>query len=139
MEFNVGDKVVFGRKQGEKTLGVITKVNRRTYKIRQQGARGTKRIRPDGTIWTVAKALVEAAPSDSAEPKSPPMWEPPKPVAEYLDADGVQFPRLLAEINAVGLTDEQYAALRESTGLSDIGIRTIFTRAEQAWDEIKYA
>jgi hypothetical protein len=51
--FNVGDKVLFGRTFGEKTLGEIVKVNRVKLKIRQLENRGTFRDHAIGTVWTV--------------------------------------------------------------------------------------
>jgi hypothetical protein len=53
------------------------------------------------------------------------------------DDDRVQFPRLMAELRAVGLTQDQYAALCESM---DLGVREIdglLERAETAWNRIK--
>jgi len=51
--------------------------------------------------------------------------------------DLIQFPRLLAELRAVGLSAEQYEYLREQMDLSDSEIDEIFERAETAWDAIK--
>ena len=51
--------------------------------------------------------------------------------------DLIQFPRLLAELRAVGLSVEQYEYLREQMDLSDSEIDEIFERAETAWDAIK--
>lgn len=60
-DFTVGDKVYFGRKNGEKTLGEIVKVNRKTYKVRQLESRGMYRDHAVGTKWSVAKSLVWSA------------------------------------------------------------------------------
>jgi len=49
-KFKVGDKVVFGRSQGEKTLGEVVKVNRTRLKIKQLESRGTHAI---GAQWVV--------------------------------------------------------------------------------------
>lgn len=54
--FKVGDRVRFGRQNGEKTLGIIMKVNGRTVKVRQEEARGQH---PVGLIWNVAPTLCE--------------------------------------------------------------------------------
>jgi hypothetical protein len=53
------------------------------------------------------------------------------------ELDTVQFPRLLAEIRAVGLTDEQYADLNESMDLDRDSIDALLERAEQAWIRVK--
>lgn len=63
--------------------------------------------------------------------------EPPKPMTSILDADGIQFPRLLAEIYAAGLTDEQMDFLCESTDLTRKEIEYILNRADLAWEDIK--
>lgn len=53
--FKVGDKVRFGRVNGEQTLGVIVKILRKNVKVRQLEARGTYGA---GTVWTVSPTLV---------------------------------------------------------------------------------
>lgn len=56
--FSVGDKVVFGRSNGEQTEGLVVKINRKRVKIRQIGSRGTKKNHKDGTVWNVPFSLV---------------------------------------------------------------------------------
>lgn len=51
--------------------------------------------------------------------------------------DKIQFPRLLAEIRAVGLTIKQYGQLQDSMDLSVDEIDEILERAEAFWQEIK--
>lgn len=51
--FNIGDKIRFGRANGEHTLAEVVKVNQKTVKARQLEARGRY---PAGTIWNVAIA-----------------------------------------------------------------------------------
>ena len=51
--------------------------------------------------------------------------------------DRVQFPRLLAEINAVGLTDAQVKAVAESMDVNVSMVRDLLRRAERALDRIK--
>ena len=53
------------------------------------------------------------------------------------DNDAVQFPRLLAEIRAVGLTAQQLAALKVSMDLSTEGICEILSRAEEVFEAFK--
>lgn len=53
------------------------------------------------------------------------------------DKDEIQFPRLLAEINATGLTAKQYKELSISMDLSPNEINEILGRATEAFDEIK--
>jgi len=52
--------------------------------------------------------------------------------------DDVQFPRLLAEINAAGLTVRQTALLQDSMDLSGKQIDELLDRAEVAWEKIKH-
>ena len=49
----------------------------------------------------------------------------------------IQFPRLLAEINGVGLTNKQYKELSDSMDLSREEIDQLFDRAEESWQQIK--
>lgn len=49
----------------------------------------------------------------------------------------VQFPRLLAEVYAVGLTDVQYRELGESTGLERAQIDELFKRADTVFEKLK--
>lgn len=54
----VGDKVMFGRKQGEKTLGAVIEVNRTRAKIKQLESRGVYRDHQIGTVWAVPFSLL---------------------------------------------------------------------------------
>jgi hypothetical protein len=65
--FAIGDEVYFGRRNGEKTLGTITKVNRKTYKVAQTESRGTKRNYAIGTEWKVPHSLVWTAGQERPE------------------------------------------------------------------------
>jgi len=75
-DFNVGDPVVFGRGQGEKTRGTIVKVNRKTCKVRQDEARGTMKSHPIGTTWTVPHRLIKHDSSDRSKPSERPRGKP---------------------------------------------------------------
>ncbi len=68
MKPQVGDHVLFGSPNGEKTLGEVVKVNRTRAKVRQLETRGTKRIRSEG-VWNVPFPLIEPANRTAAEPK----------------------------------------------------------------------
>ena len=50
-------RVLFGRKHGEQTEGVIVKVNRAKFKVRQVGSRGSFVDHADGTLWNVPATL----------------------------------------------------------------------------------
>lgn len=51
--------------------------------------------------------------------------------------DAIQFPHLLSDLRAFGLTRQQYGFLRESMDLSTGEIDEVFERAEEAWNRIK--
>ena len=60
------------------------------------------------------------------------------PNKNWLD-NHIQFPRLLAEINACGLTHQQYLGLCESMDLTVLELDEILDRAEAEWLRIKEA
>ena len=51
--------------------------------------------------------------------------------------NAIQFPRMLAEIRAIGLTASQYMELNDSMDLSRDEIDEILERAETEWQKIK--
>jgi hypothetical protein len=59
--FKVGDRVVFGRPNGEQTFGTVVRVNRKSLSIKQTEVRGQKRVRAVGTKWRVHPSLVQHA------------------------------------------------------------------------------
>jgi hypothetical protein len=65
-EAHVGQKVYFGRKNGEKTLGKVIRVNRKNLKVEQLESRGTYRDHAVGAKWTVHPSL--CTPADEGKP-----------------------------------------------------------------------
>jgi hypothetical protein len=60
--FNIGDRVLFGRGKGEKTLGEVVKVNRKNLKIKTLESRGRSRGGSKvGAVWNVPPRLCELA------------------------------------------------------------------------------
>lgn len=57
----VGMKVEFGRHGGEKTLGVVVKVNAKKAKVETLEARGRDGRSAVGTVWNVPYSLMEPA------------------------------------------------------------------------------
>lgn len=57
IQVKVGMKVLFGRTNGEQTLGEIIKVNKARLKVKQLESRGAMRSYPVGTTWTVTAGL----------------------------------------------------------------------------------
>ena len=53
--------------------------------------------------------------------------------------DAIQFPRLLAEIGAVGITSEQAERLAEAMDVEPHNLDEVFSRAHERWKAIKAA
>ena len=51
--------------------------------------------------------------------------------------NSIQFPRLINEIEAIGLTDEQHNNLCDSMDLEPEDIDELFDRAQREFDNIK--
>lgn len=68
--FTIGQIVLFGTPNGERTKGEIIKINRVALKIKQLEQRNSK---PVGTIWRVPQSLVYSldAPDQPIAPKAP--------------------------------------------------------------------
>lgn len=64
-ECRIGMHVYFGRKQGEKTLGVITKLNDKSCKVKILEERGSGRGGEVGKVWGVGYSLMFPAPAAS--------------------------------------------------------------------------
>ena len=62
----VGQKIYFGRPNGQKTLGQVIKVNRSKLKVKQLESRGHYRNYSVGTVWTVPPSL--CTPADDGRP-----------------------------------------------------------------------
>jgi len=78
----LGMMVVFGRKNGEKTIGEVVKLNRAKAKVRTLEARGTNGRSGAGTEWGVPYSLMRVAPATSvAAATTMPTEEPAGDVA----------------------------------------------------------
>lgn len=64
----VGTKVVFGRENGERTVGTVVKINSKKAKVRTDEARGKF---PAGAVWSVPYALLERADGEHLDSHSP--------------------------------------------------------------------
>lgn len=63
---HVGQKVYFGSRNGQKTLGEIVKVNPKKFKVKQLEQRGVHKNHAVGTVWTVPPSL--CTPADEGRP-----------------------------------------------------------------------
>ena len=68
--FNVGDIVIFGTPNGEKTRGRVVRVNRKSLSIEQLEVRGQQRVRSVGTKWRCHPSLVRLADGTAPAPKA---------------------------------------------------------------------
>ncbi len=120
---NVGDKVYFGRENGEKTLGEVLRINEKSVKVKQLESRGTMKAHRVGTVWRLAPRFVTPAGPSAAGAAPPPVRTEAdilKDIAgcynrlspENLSGDGEHSPahvsRLRAELNRrlLGLFNE---------------------------------
>lgn len=71
MTVKAGDKVVFGRRQGEKTLGTVIRVSRSSVTVHQDESRGALKAHPVGSIWRVHPSFVEKVESSSRSAPRP--------------------------------------------------------------------
>jgi len=60
-KFKTGDRVYFGRKHGEQSLGEVVKVNLKNLKVKLLEERGRKRKHEVGGVWTVSPFLCTPA------------------------------------------------------------------------------
>jgi hypothetical protein len=81
---HVGMKVVFGRGNGEKTLGEIVKINPAKCKVKTLEERGRGRGSVVGAVWTVPYSLM--APADGTAPQEDPADLPLPVYMPYGDA-----------------------------------------------------
>jgi hypothetical protein len=110
-----GQRVFFGRRHGEQTLGEVIKVNRASVKVKQLEARGVLKDHRVGTVWTVARSLVSPAPegikiSDGEVVSSgvPRHMEVPS----NLDGEAMARQLMLAEIERLKLENAALKAKR---------------------------
>ena len=72
--FGKGDIVSFGRPNGEKTEGIVVKVNGKTLLIETTEARGLQRVREPGKKWRVpndARFVAMVTPAKRVEGPKP--------------------------------------------------------------------
>jgi len=63
-EARIGMKVVFGRQNGDQTLGEIIKINPTKAKVRTLETRGNGRGSMVGSVWTVPYSMMKIASSE---------------------------------------------------------------------------
>jgi hypothetical protein len=109
-DFRVGQKVIFGRDNGEHTLGVIEKMNPTKAKVKTLEDRGA--AHRAGVIWSVPYSMMKPAPDGAGHPLA---IDPKKPIViervpvklEYNPFGGTEN-KLLEALSAVynGLSPE---------------------------------
>lgn len=99
--WTVGMKVMFGRRNGEKTLGEIVKVNPKKLKVKQLESRGVYKSHPIGSVWGVPKSL--CTPVDD-------MFVGEKGVGKSFTPSGVWTPSTVGEKGVGKRTDAEIIA-----------------------------
>lgn len=99
-EIKVGDRILFGRPNGEKTLGKVVKKNRKTVKVETLEARGSRTA--TGAVWRVPPSLCVPADSNG------------NPLASFPKKTRRKQPQDLVESAMSKLTKDEYYALRQS-------------------------
>jgi len=139
----IGDKVYFGRRQGERTLGEIVKVNPKRLKVRQLESRGTMRAYAVGTVWTVPPSLCTPAEEGSAARPLPAAPSRPKrPDAEILyEIAGIDSSLSPENLHCDGEISRSAAARRGAVlrrrlreCLAEIGRPVDFSEAYAVWE-----
>lgn len=100
----VGMQVRFGRKNGEKTLGVIEAINPKKAKVRTLEVRGKRET--SGEVWSVPYVLMEPADGEAPGIKIPnalPPIPPIKPTSHRMVDDAL--------IEAVAVMKDVYGHL----------------------------
>lgn len=82
----VGMKVVFGRGNGEQTLGEIVKINPTKAKVKTLESRGNGRGSEVGTVWSVPYSLMQPASGQTHAPQTDPADAPLPVYMNYGDA-----------------------------------------------------
>ena len=90
MEWKIGMKVMFGRRNGQQTLGEIVKVNPKKLKVKQLESRGVYKNHPIGAIWGVPKSLCTPVSDSLVGERGVGKTFTPKPVSKRSDAEIIQ-------------------------------------------------
>lgn len=87
----IGQKVMFGRENGEKTLGTIVGINTKSVKVRQDEARGGRAV---GTEWRVGPSFIyplEGAKVAAPAPQPPAVTRAPARASGWNIGDRASF------------------------------------------------
>ena len=90
MEWKIGMKVMFGRTNGQKTLGEIVKVNSKNLKVKQLEQRGVQKNHRVGSVWNVPKSLCTPVNDMMVGEKGVGKTFTPTPVSKRSDAEIIQ-------------------------------------------------
>lgn len=92
----IGMEVVFGRQNGQKTRGIVRKMNQKTAKVETLESRGVQRSHEPGEVWKVHYSLMEPVSESNNVPGSNPIMNPlPDPTA-LGDNSGVLIMKAIA-------------------------------------------
>lgn len=69
-EVSIGQEVIFGRRYGEQTRGIVKKINTKTVQVEQIEQRGVFKSHAIGKVWKVPFSLMRPAWSPNGSPCS---------------------------------------------------------------------
>jgi hypothetical protein len=101
MTLRVGNKVYFGRPNGEQTLGEVVKVNRKSVKVKTLEDRGRTGRSQAGVVWRVPPSLCRLA--EDTEAPSAASTVPRRPQRQDSLTD--QLNDLVGVANRMGMYD----------------------------------
>ncbi len=111
MEWKIGMKVMFGRRNGQQTLGEIVKVNPKKLKVKQLESRGVYKNHSVGSIWGVPRSLCTPVNDMMVGEKGVGKTFTPQPATSRSDAE------IIAELQGIecGLSPENLSCDGEAS------------------------
>ena len=138
-----GKQILFGRPNGEKTLGTIMKVNINKCNVRQDDMRGNAG-RPIGTIWRVPFEMIYARDAGGDAVVPPPAPVEKKPITDFWIMEHKHELRILNRIygnlSPENLTCDGEAPMwrvRQVKAELDRKLRAVFVLIGQELDEVE--
>ena len=136
-----GKQILFGRPNGEKTLGTILKVNINKCNVRQDDMRGNAG-RPIGTIWRVPFEMIYARDASGNATVPPPAPVEKKPITDFWIMDNKHELHILngiyGHLSPENLTCDGEASMawvRKRRADLDRKLRACFVLLEREIDE----
>jgi len=139
----VNKQILFGRSNGEKTLGTILKVNVNKCNVRQDDMRGNAG-HPIGTIWRVPFEMIYVIGSDGEAMMIPPAPPEKKPITDFWIMDNQHELHILSGIychlspeNLSGDGERPLWQVRKLRAELERKLKACFVLLEREIDEIE--